>query len=208
MVTFEGKRNGKWLVRESDPGILLEFKGKNANKFTQVDKPRIAREMVRFSLTVKDIEKLLGARMETLATATMENFVTVHNDGELAIQILTYSDGTDSLGCIQRTHVLDGRAIQQSSRSEFLRDLPVNKPFLAFAKREGWISDIEAAVREHCCLKTVQVFMTNTNTKEGLMLKAIAISQKGSSRNMQRPQQLHGKKPWTQGESNVLVRYL
>jgi hypothetical protein len=148
MVNFVGQRNGKWLVRESDPGIALEFRGTDANKFTQVDKPRIARETVGFSLTVKDIEKLLGTRMETLATPTMENFVTVHNDGELAIQILAYSDGTDSLGCIQRTHMLDGRVVQQGTHSEFLKGLPVNKQFLAAAKREGWLPDIEAAVSE------------------------------------------------------------
>jgi hypothetical protein len=73
---------------------------------------------------------------------------TVFNDGELVVQMQTLSDGSVGAGFIQRVHKIDGRVVQQASREQFLKDLPVNKKFIACARREGGMAEITEAIRE------------------------------------------------------------
>ena len=77
------------------------------------------------------------------------NAVTVHNDGELAVQCISDDDSDDiSFGNIQRVHSIDGRAVEQASREEFLQDLPVSQEFLDNARHNGFIDDVEQGIMD------------------------------------------------------------
>ena len=48
-----GMRNNKYLIQESEPNVTLQFTGKDAERFEQVDKPHGERtNHVEFGLTV------------------------------------------------------------------------------------------------------------------------------------------------------------
>jgi hypothetical protein len=74
---------------------------------------------------------------------------TVSNDGELAIQIrFVLERDRFEIDHVERVHRIDGSIVEQGTRSEFLRDLPVNRRLLAAAQKEGWLSDLETAISE------------------------------------------------------------
>ena len=74
---------------------------------------------------------------------------TVSNDGELAIQIhFVLERDRFEIDRVHRVHLIDGSRGENGTRSEFLRDLPVNTRLLAAAQKEGWLSDLEAAISE------------------------------------------------------------
>jgi len=76
------------------------------------------------------------------------NVVTVHNDGELAVQCISDDSTTISFGIIQRVHSIDARAVEQSSREEFLQDLPVSQKFLDYARHNGFIDHVERSIMD------------------------------------------------------------
>ena len=53
MINCVGFEHGKYLIKESVPGIKLRFTGEDASKFRQVDIPKKPTESVEFGLTVE-----------------------------------------------------------------------------------------------------------------------------------------------------------
>jgi hypothetical protein len=56
-VTCVGYKNGKYQIKESDPGIKLKFPPFNEDKFEQVDEPTGDVKEVGFSLTESFLRK-------------------------------------------------------------------------------------------------------------------------------------------------------
>jgi hypothetical protein len=56
-VFYEEMKNGKYLVRETEPGIKLQFTGVDADRFEQVDVPENG-QLVEFALTVKQCQAM------------------------------------------------------------------------------------------------------------------------------------------------------
>lgn len=57
MITCVGKKNGKYQIKESVPGIRLVFKGASLRQFEQVDVPKKTKQKVIFTLTVSYLLK-------------------------------------------------------------------------------------------------------------------------------------------------------
>lgn len=58
-LEYRGNKNGKHQVFETEPGVKLDFRGPDADKFAQVNAPKKAKKIVRFELTEKQFFELI-----------------------------------------------------------------------------------------------------------------------------------------------------
>jgi hypothetical protein len=57
MIRCEGYENGRFLIRETQPGLRLDFQGPDAKFFTQVDAPENPEKTVGFEPTVQYVDQ-------------------------------------------------------------------------------------------------------------------------------------------------------
>ncbi len=154
-LTYEGKKDGKYLLRENNPGELLVFRGQDANRFEQVDPPRGPLvTKVNFELTVAFLKSSGFIPRESIFDRLLLSVVGPHaGEDEASIFKRKMADLKKSCQTFWLCH-------SHNARPEFTqmfcdgRDGEVPVLFLAPASRRGARPTTESSVmREYSAEK-------------------------------------------------------